>query len=1162
MSEPVGERSRPDPTPDGERLADWAAHFSNRIAAGEPVDLDRLAAEYPEGVEEIRELVPAMEMLARLRSKPVPPEGGPAVDLSTLNSFGPMTCMGDFSIVRVIGRGGMGVVYEALQVSLNRRVALKILPMASADDPRKLRRFQIEAQAAALLNDPHIVPVYLVGSENGVHFYAMQLIEGRTLAELIAEFRRALESVPEGAPAESIPRGPTLHFVAEIGRQAALALHQAHQQGILHRDVKPSNLLIESSGWLWVADFGLARITGDGDQTSTGLMMGTPRYMSPEQVVGSRRVVDHRTDVYSLGATLYELITLRPAFDHTDRLEMIVKIAHDDPRRPRQIDPSIPRDLETIVLKAMAKDPAQRYASARDLADDLGRFLEGRQIMARSASLLPRAAKWVRRRPMHAASTLLAGLLVVGTFGGIVYRDILIQRHDRQLEAEVIRADSSARLSQRHLEAFQLRQAREALDARQIERAQYILAAIHPDPGPADQIQRLADRVFAWNYLMRIATKDLVVLSDRQTETIQCVALSRDGRALATAADDGTIRLRDLETVRVVKSLSGHRLFEYGELVFSSDGCRLVSAATTTKAPGRGELLLWDLIAPKLLARLDGVSDRFLRGVRFDQRGTNLWVSSADENSRRRIDHWDLSTEYDRPRLISTRPTSLTNLPISPDGAIVAFEEPGNQFVVRDIVNNKELGRVPPIDESYTLAIPSPDGRLLALYGSARSVFLWDLATGRATAQFAQGPYDLITLRFSPDSRYLSFDFRNGDFEIRDLVTGAVQRIPKDGIDPHPHMSSAFSPDSRLIARHASQLRKPQRTRIWQLDPWRLVATYPGEPETANEVLFAPNGNSLILRIGTSAVRWYYAPAPEPGEPAGHAAEAWSLVFSPDGKVLASGSDDTGEKQTIKLWDSATGAFVRGWKAGPGTVSALAYGPGGRLLASGHFDKASGVRIWDASNGQQLAALAGHTGHVRTVAFSPDGKLLASAGSDRAIRLWDVETHRSVRIFNGHTDVIYHVAFSPDGSRIASASNDSTVNLWDVATGKVERTLRAVESIQAVAFAPNGRTLAAADEKGMVSIWDVNTGARLHSMAFETDYLLCLAYSPDGRTLAAAGKTRTIRLWDPLTGQELLNLIGHKAQVNNVAFSPDGLTLASCSHDGVVKLWRSSPRGR
>ena len=266
-------------------------------------------------------------------------------------------------IVRVIGRGGMGVVYEAVQKSLNRRVALKILPSSSAEDPTKVKRFLIEAQSAACLQHPHIVPVHLVGSENKLHYYAMQFIEGRTLAEAITTSSRSSESTAPGA-SHPIRGLCSPRMAADLGRQAALALHFAHEQGIIHRDVKPSNLLIDDSGWLWVSDFGLARIIGQADITLSGPSWERCAYMSPEQAFGKRVIVDHRTDIYSLGATLYELITLHPAFDGDDRLELLRRIADEQPRRLSSLRPAIPKDLDTIVLKTLAKDPDERYSTA------------------------------------------------------------------------------------------------------------------------------------------------------------------------------------------------------------------------------------------------------------------------------------------------------------------------------------------------------------------------------------------------------------------------------------------------------------------------------------------------------------------------------------------------------------------------------------------------------------------------------------------------------------------------------------------------------------------------------------------------------------------------------------------------------------------------------
>jgi serine/threonine-protein kinase len=342
----------------------------------------------------------------------------------------------------------MGVVYEAQQISLNRRVALKVLPMAAAADPRQLQRFQLEAQAAACLHHTHLVPVHAVGSERGVPYYAMQYIEGHSLAELIAELRQlegldpvsrraggpsrsatwvsdelagradrpdvggpgAPSSGPPPGPADSAPGpggrpspGPTtrspgyVRNVAQFGVQVAEALDHAHTRGIHHRDIKPGNLLFDAQGQLWVTDFGLAQIQGHPGLTMTGDVLGTLRYMSPEQALARRERIDSRTDIYSLGVTLYELLTLRPAVDGKDRSEILRRIAEQEPASPRKLNPAVPRDLETVLLKAMAKEPSSRYATARELADELRRFLENRPIVSRPPSLLDRAAKWARR---------------------------------------------------------------------------------------------------------------------------------------------------------------------------------------------------------------------------------------------------------------------------------------------------------------------------------------------------------------------------------------------------------------------------------------------------------------------------------------------------------------------------------------------------------------------------------------------------------------------------------------------------------------------------------------------------------------------------------------------------------------------------------------------
>jgi WD40 repeat protein len=767
-----------------------------------------------------------------------------------------------------------------------------------------------------------------------------------------------------------------------------------------------------------------------------------------------------------------------------------------------------------------------------------------------------RAVKWVRRRPVHAAALVLAGMLASGLIGGVFYRDALLEGHARQLEREVVRADAHARRARRHLQAFQLRQAQQAIEARQVERAQDILAAIEADRERSDAAEDPGDPGFAWHYLMRLARRDLAVLSDRQTERVSTIALSPDGRTLATGDDDGTIRLRDPETGRVRMTLAGHRLL-VSRLAFSPDGRRLASVGSRGRQPPlRGEALLWEIDSGRRLAALDGFSDRDVHQVAFDARGERLWEVSSTGDGRSRLGCWDVGTDPAHPRLMWSRFTEETGRPRAGDGPIAALEGTGPGFRLHDLAEAMGLGWTGAIDRN-PFAASSPDGRLLAV-GVEPRIALWDVRAGRERARFELSPQEaFLAIRFSPDARYLMVLFVSGRCDICDLQTDTIRMIPPAVVEPRPFVGCAFSPDGRFLALNDSRLGGPEPTRICQLDPWREVASYPGVPG-GSELLFGPDRRWLILRNDWAAIRWNYAMAREPDQPAGHADEAWSAAFSPDGSILATGSDDD-ERQSIKLWDVATGRPIRGWKGGPGTTAGVAFAPGGQMLASAHLGKPGEVNLWDPATGHLLGTLAGHTDSVRTVAFSPDGRTLASAGSDRTIRLWDVAARRYTRVLNGHTHAVRRVAFSPDGTLLASAGNDFTVRLWDARSGSLLRTVSGVANYAAVEFAPDGTSLATADERGMISVWDVASGDRLQSVAAELDFPLCLCYSPDGRSLAVAGKGRTIRLWDPVTGQELLTLDGHKGQVNGLSFSPDGSTLASCSHDGAVRLWRAGP---
>jgi serine/threonine protein kinase/Flp pilus assembly protein TadD len=445
---------------------------------------DDLVARHPELAGVLRPYLQKLEILhhaaAGLRSPP---------DEALLGYLAPERGrLGDFRILREIGRGGMGIVYEAEQISLGRHVALKVLPLAPALDGRQLQRFRNEARAAAHLHHTNIVPVHAVGSDRSVHYYAMQYIEGRSLATLIAELRRQAGKKEQGSgigdqesgigsqgsgardqesgngdwsgafksaethkdeaiaqetevplprslipdPRSAISGSSFYRTVAQLGVQAAEALEHAHQQSVIHRDIKPANLLLDERVHLWVTDFGLARCGAENGLTLTGALVGTLRYMSPEQALGKRGRVDHRTDIYSLGVTLYELLTLEPAYGGSDRHELLRQIAFEEPQPARKVNPAIPRELETILLKAMAKEPEGRYGSAQDLADDLRRFLEHRPIRARRPTLRERLHKWARR---HRSVVMSALTLLIMAVLGLVVGAILIWREQELTKA-------------------------------------------------------------------------------------------------------------------------------------------------------------------------------------------------------------------------------------------------------------------------------------------------------------------------------------------------------------------------------------------------------------------------------------------------------------------------------------------------------------------------------------------------------------------------------------------------------------------------------------------------------------------------------------------------------------------------------------------------------
>ncbi len=491
---------------DQQSLANLLESVNRSLEAGDEVDLEALVADHPHHANRLRELVPTLTALATWDRQEQRADDGQVPDSDC--SFAGRE-LGDFRILNELGRGGMGAVYQAEQMSMGRRVALKILPFAALADGKSLQRFRNEVRAAATLEHPHIVSVYSVGEERGVHYYSMQLIEGQSLAQLISETRSELLDSHKEAPSTGSSGNPARYEdptiessiappatttveeqallstainsvrdtqrhrkAAQLGIQAAEALQHAHDLGVLHRDIKPGNLMIGRDGELYVTDFGLARIEADAGMTMTGDIVGTLRYMAPEQALAKRVLVDHRADIYSLGATLYELLTLQPAFGESDRSELLKRIAFDEPSGLRKLDRHIPAELETIVLKAMGKNPEDRYQTAREVADDLQAYLDNRPIVAKPPTIVDRATKWSRRHRSFLLFAMVALLLLCVALG-FAAAQIAIARELAQEEAQ--RAEENFQKARKIVDQLFLKTAQEMRDSPHTQEVQRVL---------------------------------------------------------------------------------------------------------------------------------------------------------------------------------------------------------------------------------------------------------------------------------------------------------------------------------------------------------------------------------------------------------------------------------------------------------------------------------------------------------------------------------------------------------------------------------------------------------------------------------------------------------------------------------------------------------------
>jgi len=1060
-----------------------------------------------------------------------PPPAGDAVP----PGLTPLRRFGDYELLAEIARGGMGVVYKARQVSLDRLVAVKMILAGEFATQQFVQRFRTEASAAAVLHHPNIVAIHEVGVEAGQHYFSMDFVDGSSLAALVGH-------IP--LPAER---------AAQYVKTIAEAIHYAHQQGILHRDLKPSNVLIDANDQPRITDFGLAkRLEGETSLTLSGQMVGSPNFMPPEQATARHGKVGRYSDVYALGGILYHLLTARPPFQ-ADSMEVIVsQVLTAEPVSPRMLNASVPRDLQTICLKCLEKEPLRRYATAQALADELGRFLNGQPVLARPIGPTGKVWRWCRRQPVRAG--LIAGLILVFTLGltGVLWQ---WQRAERIAETEArqrLRAEEQTRraeaegLSARcNAYAADMNLAQRALQDSNVGLATGLLNKHRPagkseirnpksEPGLAPRPSPLAPdlRHWEWRYLWQLCQADESVRLQTNSGSIGAVAISQDGRVMAVQTGGDKVAVWDLTSKRRMAELPSSASIEI--LGLSPTGSLL--AVGTRNARGEPMVEVWDVQARKISRTLNHPSP--VRSLAFSPDGT--WLATFDNQGTIAVVEWVANH-------------TLTNLPVAPPRhggmGVVAF---------------------------------SPDGTRLAIgedYGRIR-ILNWQTGTVVAMTNLTQAGDGVMALAFSPTTELLAagFGYAGGTIRLWDVRSGE----PRGQLTNHTDRVRAltFTPDGRRLASASAD----RTIRIWSVADQAELRRLRGHESEGMALAFLPNGKMLVSGCKAATACFWDLNADDrpsgytnltisfgPGSQAALDAPSFAraaldpkvvrrfgFAFTPSGRSFIT----TDRNGSLGVWDARSVQLMESLPALGSNNWGVALSPDDRWLAAGN---ASGkVNLWDWKERRLLKTLEVPFEWFGNLRFSRSGRFLFARAvkNDHTVsaRIWRTNDWAEVPLAETQSAGIMSADLSPDDRLLATGYANGAVKLWNFPSGEHETTITNHKgAVPAVLFSPDGRVLASASLDGHVGLWDVFARRELATLRGHLGSVWGAAFSADGRRLATGGwgAKDAVKLWDLATQREILSLQGEGEFFLHVAFSPDGSTVMATSFTGVAHLWRA-----
>ena len=1026
-----------------------------------------------------------------------------------------------YEILAELGRGGMGVVYKARERRLNRVVALKMLLSGACATPRELDRFRREAETIAQLQNPQIVQIHEIGEHDGRPYLALEFVEGESLA-------RSLAGTPR----------PT-RWAAELVATLARAIHAAHGLGIIHRDLKPANILLTTAGTPKITDFGVAKRL-DGERaypTLTDQFLGTPSYMAPEQAVRQRSssalpteqiTTSRALDIYSLGAILYEMLTGRPPFRAETALETVLQVLHDEPVPPSRLRPRVPRDLETICLKCLEKNPQRRYATADDLAEDLERFLDFEPVKARPVAAPERMWRWCRRKRALAIAAALASVAIATTIGLSISLAVHQYRAASRLGAVLQEVQSRQRLVDQqasHL-AFQHGQGL----CEQGDVAQGLLWLVRGLKSASIAHDSDLEHAFRLNLSAWWPRHHRLRVRCEHPGPIHAAAYSPDGRNIAIGGEDNTLGFRDAATGKPLGSPMVHPA-KVDAVAFSPDGLTVLTGCDDHIAR------LWDVISCAAIGPVFRHENAVI-SVSFSPDGRVAVTGSVDNTARL----WNVETGQPIGSPMNHQ-NLVAAVAFGPDGRTVLTGSWDKTARLWDASTGASIG--PPLThQDWVSSVAySPDGRTILTGCYDRTARLWDRASGRPIGRPLPHQHCVHAVAFGPGGKTVLTGSIDGIARLWDID----KHLPIGPPLRHRHTVSsvAFSPDGRDIL--TAGLDKTVLIREIA-EPSGLSFTHEG---FIRSVLFSPDGRTILTASEDATARLWNAATGEPlGRPLRHAAKVEAIAFSPDGRTVLTGSWD----QTARLWNASTGAPIGAPLRHDLGVKSVAFSPTGGSVLTGSGDKTA--RLWDAATGDPLGPPMRHADWVQAVAFSPDGRLIVTGSVDKTARLWNTVDSKPLGLPLPHDGRVLTVAFSPDGYTVLTGSDDRKARLWDVASGKLRLPpLQHDGPVSVAAFSPDGRTVITGGWDRMARLWDARTGLSITPPLRHDGALRALAISRDGRTIVTGSYDRTAQLWDKVTGKPIGPAFHHENQVWFVAISPDGRSVLSGGQENTAHLW-------